>query len=72
MLYKAKGNKEVVAPIRMDAGIGVALTIKKFWVLEEIKPLTIRFDMPLLLSHIPNPETDFFQFRWVLGVNRAF
>ena len=60
------------ADIRMDAGVGLALTIKKWWVLEDIKPLTIRFDMPLFLNRIPAVTSDYFEFRWVIGVKRAF
>ncbi len=58
--------------IRMDAGLGAALTIKKFGMLETVKPLTLRFDMPFFLSHVPFHETDNLQFRWVVGINRAF
>lgn len=57
---------------RSDAGAGVALTIKKFGPLQDIKPLTIRFDMPLVLSNIPTGETEHFAFRYVVGVGRSF
>jgi len=60
------------AKLRADAGVGVALTIKKFGPLEKIKPLTIRFDMPLFLSSLPYVEDKYLKFRWVIGVNRAF
>lgn len=56
-----------------DAGLGASLTIKKFWVLQQIKPLTIRFDMPFFVN---TPGIDdgnnYWKFRWVLGINRAF
>ncbi len=65
-------NNEVWAEVRADAGIGSALTVRKFGQLEMVKPLTIRFDIPLLLSHTPFVSPDFAQFRWVLGVERAF
>lgn len=58
--------------VRIDAGLGTALTIKKWWKFETAKPLTIRFDVPAYISHTPNPETDNFKFRYVLGINRAF
>jgi hypothetical protein len=58
--------------IRMDAGIGTALTIKKFGPFEKIQPITIRFDMPFLLSSPPFAKPDFVSWRWVLGVSRAF
>lgn len=57
---------------RADAGAGAALTIKKFGPLDDIKPLTIRFDMPLVLSALPATETEHVAFRWVVGVGRSF
>lgn len=57
---------------RADAGAGAALTIKKFGPLDNIKPLTIRFDMPLVLSAIPAGETDHVAFRYVVGIGRSF
>ncbi len=65
---------EVLAPanLRIDAGAGVALTINRWGVLETVNPLTIRFDMPFWLNRLPAGETDYFAFRWMLGVNRAF
>jgi hypothetical protein len=60
-----------IAEIRADAGIGAALTIKSWGPLQTVSPLTIRFDMPLVLNRPPAGE-EFFQFRWVMGVNRAF
>ncbi len=61
-----------MADLRADAGLGVALTIKKFGALQTVNPLTIRFDMPLFLNKIPATDKDFFQYRFVIGVNRAF
>jgi len=58
--------------VRGDAGIGTAVTIKKFGPLETVKPLVIRFDMPLYLSNAPAVSPDNFKFRFVVGVNRAF
>lgn len=58
--------------VRMDAGIGAALTIKKFWVLEKTKPLTIRADFPLLVNRLPAGQSEFFDFRWLIGVQRSF
>ncbi len=62
---------ELAAP-RADAGAGVALTVKRFGPLVNIKPFTIRFDMPLLLSSIPATETEHFAFRYVIGIGRSF
>lgn len=58
--------------IRMDAGLGTALTIKKLGPLEKFQPFTIRFDMPFFLSAPPAASPDFVRWRWVLGVSRAF
>ncbi len=58
--------------LRADAGLGTALTIKRFWKLEKVKPLVIRFDMPFVINRIPSNESNFVDFRWVVGVNRAF
>jgi hypothetical protein len=54
---------------RMDAGLGTALTIK--FSPYQINPLVIRFDMPFFLNAPPTGENNF-QFRYVLGINRAF
>jgi hypothetical protein len=68
----ANGSSAVAfAPVRVDAGIGTAFTIKRWWVLEQVKPLTLRFDMPLFLNHPPAAQ-NYFQFRWVVGISRAF
>ncbi|MFT3886305.1 MAG: M1 family metallopeptidase [Flavobacteriales bacterium] len=61
-----------IASPRADAGAGVALTVKKFGPLSGIKPLTIRFDMPLVLSNIPFGESDHFAWRYVVGIGRSF
>ncbi|MDQ3048649.1 MAG: M1 family peptidase, partial [Bacteroidota bacterium] len=61
-----------MSDIRADAGVGVALTIKKFGVLQTVNPLTIRFDMPLFLNKIPATDQGYIQYRFVIGINRAF
>ena len=60
------------AQLRADAGLGVALTIKKWGPLSKLKPLTFRFDMPLFLNRPPYEENKYIKFRWVVGVNMAF
>ncbi len=78
IVFENISGSNQLSEIRFDAGVGAALTIKRFWVLQKPKPLTIRFDMPLLLSHVPFAESSadatfpYFKFRWVIGVNRAF
>lgn len=66
------GPKIDLIDLRVDAGVGTALTLKKFGSLQNIKPLTVRFDMPLFLNRIPAVQSDYLAFRWVLGISRAF
>ena len=63
--------KELFSDIRVDAGIGFTYSLRNFGPLETVKPLVIRFDMPLFLNRPPASNEDFFQFRWLIGVNRA-
>lgn len=58
--------------IRIDAGLGFALTVKKFIWFDKAKPLTIRFDMPVVLNRPPYANPDYAAFRYVIGINRAF
>lgn len=62
-------DKNYLGALRMNAGLGTALTIK-FSPLD-IKPLVIRFDMPLFVS-TPPANSEYFTFRYVLGIQRAF
>lgn len=57
---------------RADAGVGLALSVKRWGPLSGLEPFTLRFDMPLLLSSLPATETDHFAFRYVVGVGRTF
>jgi hypothetical protein len=57
---------------RADAGVGTAITIKKFGPLQDIRPLTLRFDMPLVLSNIPDGKIGYFAFQYVVGIGRSF
>ncbi len=66
------GQQLVLARPRADAGIGAALTIKRWGPLVDLKPLTIRFDMPLVLSALPAGEDEHFAFRYVVGIGRTF
>jgi aminopeptidase N len=58
--------------IRTDAGVGFTYTFNKFGPLEDIKPLVIRFDMPLFLNRAPASDNEFVQMRWLIGINRVF
>jgi len=66
--YKTQSNSRF-GKVRMDAGLGTALTIK--FSPYDVKPLVFRFDMPLFLN-TPPPTQDYFKFRYLLTVNRAF
>jgi hypothetical protein len=60
------------ADFRADAGIGAALTVRHWGYLNDIKPLTIRFDMPFVLNRVPFAENNYVLPRWIIAVNRAF
>lgn len=71
--YNAATDKVLkMSDLRADAGVGSALTIKKFGVLQGVNPLTIRFDMPFFLNTPPAVDDGFVQYRFVIGVSRAF
>ena len=63
---------ELNSGFKMSAGPGFNFQIKRFWVLDEIKPLNIRIDFPLWLSPAPFTDQENFKYRWVLGINRSF
>jgi len=58
--------------LRVDAGVGLALTIQRWGPLQLVKPLTIRFDMPLFLNEPSANDQNFVQWRWVIGIGRCF
>ena len=66
-----KNYKESFSDIRADAGIGFTYTFRNFGPLETVKPLIIRFDMPLFLNRAPATDDDFIMMRWLIGINRV-
>lgn len=58
--------------LRVDAGAGLAFTIKKWWFFDKAKPLTLRFDMPCFINRPPFANPQYAAFRYVVGVNRTF
>ena len=70
--YNSGYEPLALADLRADAGVGTALTIKRFGPLQTVDPLTIRFDVPLFLNSVPAVDPQYIKFRWVIGVNRAF
>lgn len=69
---RSNGQELRLAEPRADAGLGAAFTIKRFGPLVDIKPLTIRFDVPLFLSATPSTNPDNLAFRYVVAVGRSF
>ena len=61
-------STEVTDPV----GVGATLTIKKWGPLQNIKPLTLRFDVPFFISHAPAVSQQHLKFRWVVGISRTF
>ncbi len=67
MNYENLNNKNQFSDPLIDAGLGSAITFKtKYY---DIKPFTVRFDMPFFV-YAPNIEA--IDWRFVLGINRAF
>lgn len=58
--------------VRVDAGLGMALTIKRWFRFSKANPLTLRFDVPAFLNRPPNANPEYFGFRYVVGINRTF
>ena len=56
--------------IRIDAGAGIALSVGEN-IFPGVKPFVLRFDFPVFLNTPPASE-EFFQFRWQVGIGRAF
>lgn len=62
----------VMSDLMVDAGVGTTLSIVRWGNLYNVKPLTVRFDMPFFINRLPYAEKDYFQFRWMIGINKAF
>ncbi|MCW3125769.1 MAG: hypothetical protein JWO03_1427 [Bacteroidetes bacterium] len=72
LAYSNSRGEQELSQVRFDGGAGLALTIKKWGFLQDIKPLTLRFDVPFVISHTPSVDPQYVKFRWVVGVSRAF
>ncbi len=57
--------------LRTDAGIGTAWTLKKLGPFEKFTPFVLRVDFPFFLSSPPAAKPDYFQWRWIVGLQRA-
>ncbi len=62
----------IMSDVMVDAGVGTTFSIVRWGQLYNIKPLTIRFDCPFFINRLPYAEKDYFQFRWMIGINKAF
>ena len=69
LVFQKPDKAYIPGKFRMDAGLGTALSIK--FSPYQINPLVLRFDMPFFLNTPPD-GSDYFQFRYVVGINRAF
>lgn len=58
--------------VHVDAGAGMAFTIKNWGIFEKAKPLTIRIDLPVFLNRPPYNNPQYATLRYVIGINRAF
>jgi aminopeptidase N len=67
-----KGDKLNFERVRISSGLGSSWTIKRWGPFAMEKPLTLRFDVPMFLNRTPDVSPDYVQFRWIVGVNRAF
>jgi hypothetical protein len=70
--YAITPNTAYWSNVHVDAGVGVAFTIKNWGVFEKAKPLTIRLDLPVFLNRPPYSNDQYATVRYVIGVGRAF
>lgn len=69
LAYQNSSNDQRFGKLRMSSGVGTALTVKIDQL--NIKPFTVRFDMPLFLNASPAGTANG-AFRYVVGINRSF
>ena len=67
-----QSGRKLHTGLMSSAGHGLVLTIKKWGVLDEVKPLQIRFDTPFLLSNAAFTSPENLQVRWLVGIGRSF
>ena len=70
-LYEGSEAFEL-SDIRFDAGFGACVNLKLSRSMNKLKPITLRFDFPIFLSHVPYEEGENLMFRWLIGLGRAF
>jgi aminopeptidase N len=64
-------NNDQNSGLRADAGLGTLwyLHIPK---LSKSEPLGIRVDFPFFMNRIPQTDTEYFAFRWLVGLHKTF
>jgi aminopeptidase N len=63
---------EMWSDVHVDAGPGLAFTIKQFGPFAQARPLTIRIDFPVYLTRPPYGNPQYTALRYVVGISRAF
>ncbi len=66
------GQPNKMSDLLFDAGVGTTFSIVRWGPLYNVKPLTVRFDVPFFINRLPFEEENYFQFRWMIGINKAF
>jgi len=64
------GNGNQYSGLRADAGLGTTLTIG-FGKYNKLQPLVLRFDVPVFMNRVEAGQ-DYVDFRYIVGINRAF
>ena len=64
-------NNGDVSDIRADAGLGLMVT-KRFAKYNYVKPISIRVDFPFFVNRIPSNQSEYFAFRYLIGISKAF
>ncbi|MFM9945314.1 MAG: M1 family aminopeptidase [Bacteroidia bacterium] len=64
------GNGNQYSGLRADAGLGTTLAIN-FGKYNKLQPLVLRFDVPFFLNRVET-GAEYVDFRYVVGINRAF
>lgn len=71
-LHENKKGFANTSPLHADGGLGLALTVRRWFMWDKIQPLTVRLDLPLLAIPGLPQENDLFGLRFLVGVGRSF
>ncbi len=67
--YIGRANK--FSGMIADGGLGVDFVIKRFFKVDDVHPLTFRFDFPFFMSHPPAGQ-GMLDWRYIIAVSRTF